>query len=97
MSNGDAYNVGTQIDVEVYNQLAAWYNEDTAGNKTLPLAPSGPGAQPSNENAFIKWWNDNWGKSWFIAVFIIVCVTIAGQPPLLILNPPWRMIRLNLP
>jgi len=78
VSNGDAYNVGTQIDVEVYNQLAAWYNEDTAGNKTLPLAPSGPGAQPSNENAFIKWWNDNWGKSWFIAVFIIVCVTIAG-------------------
>lgn len=82
VSNGDAYNVATEIDSTVYNQIASWYNEDTdsAGNGTLPLAPSGPGSQPASDNAFVRWWKDNWGKTWFIAVVIIVCVGIAGAP-----------------
>lgn len=81
VSNGDAYNVATEIDSEVYNQIASWYNEDqdTAGNGTLPLAPSGPGSQPSKQNAFVRWFKDNWGKGWFIAVVIVVCVGVAGD------------------
>lgn len=86
VSNGDAYNVATEIDTEVYNQIASWYNEDattedkdTAGNGTLPLTPSGPGSQPAKQNAFTRWFKDNWGKSWFIAVVIIVCVGILGR------------------
>lgn len=90
VSNGDAYNVATEVNVAVYNQLAAWYNEDkdTAGNGTLPLAPSGPGSQPSSQNAFVRWWNENWGKSWFIAVVIVVCVIVAGASLLRPLQEP---------
>ena len=87
-SNGDAYNVGTEIDTEVYNQIAAWYNEDgdTAGNGTLPLAPSGPGSQPATQNAFVRWWDDNWGKAWFIAVVVFIGLAVVGEYML----TPWH-------
>ena len=80
-SNGEAYNVATEISTEVYNQLASWYNEDgdSAGNGTLPLAPSGPGSQPKQQNAFVKFWTQNWGKAWFIAVVVVIAVVAAGE------------------
>lgn len=79
-SNGDAYNVATEVSVEVYNQLASWYNEDgdSAGNGTLPLAPSGPGSQPKQQNSFVKFWTQNWGKGWFIAIVVVIALVVAG-------------------
>ena len=40
VSNGHACNVATEIDTEVYNKIASWYNEDkdTAGNGTQERA-----------------------------------------------------------
>ena len=43
--------MGTKINAFVYNTLAQWYNEDAraaGSNNTLPAAPSGPQAPPSD-------------------------------------------------
>lgn len=82
-SDGDAYNVATEISTEVYNQIASWYNEDgdSAGNGTLPLAPSGPGSQPTKQNSFVRFWTDNWGKAYFVAGVVIVGIIVLGMPP----------------
>ena len=72
--------MGTKINSFVYNTLAQWYNEDAraaGSNNTLPAAPSGPQAPPSDTGprTFLGV-RLEWNNPVFIAVS--GCATLPG-------------------
>mmetsp|Transcript_16296 Transcript_16296/g.48870 ORF Transcript_16296/g.48870 Transcript_16296/m.48870 type:complete len:527 (+) Transcript_16296:514-2094(+) len=77
-SDGNTYNVGTQLNSFVYNTVVGWYNEDVTDG--LTLAPPAP---PSNSNSDritttlgnTSWWRSHW---WWIVLPVGVCLLLGA-------------------